>query len=759
MILFFIIACARFSLDSNQRTVKSIRFDGNGSPWSDTSDFNVRTAMLQKKNASFSFLDPKNRKVPLDPEVLRLDAWRIENWYAHNGYFDAKFLGWAIHKDSVNKTDVSIVGRLREGKPSNVRSVRVKGNAGLHNVKKWEALANIMVNERFTLEDAEYYKDAIMEKALNASFAYTSIEMDVDVWPKFCGSLNKNYNKCYAAQAWTGCQTAKIPRKKCLEIEQDFFDCGEDPVCLELLLIEHENLLGQPTAKHLVDITYHVNTGPSCRFGEIVFHGNTSHPLSPVIEKIQDSAGIYPGSSFNITKIYTAQERIYSLGLFSVVKLDPVLKNNNDVLPLHVTLNDSKVREVSLGGGVTLEDGNNGFYLSARYDHRNFLNNFSQIRWRNEIGLSSDGDVEGDDYLADILFKRTPTADLSLLIDFPYLNHSNWFLGLDLGYSLQVESNIEERFGDRYRSSVPRISPTLRRKFPLRIGLLKNFELALSYSYALYRFIAPSSSSLAILFFERDRLSLVENYSLSYITQQFIFEGRDDPLYPKNGFYSMLAFSEAGKIFGGTHDYWRLDTDLRYFFALSNLFSAKWGSKISLRRHLMKRNLYIGDPKGVLAFRLSGNFIFPYWDGEFGQSPAPLTERMFLGGGTTLRGWANNSVGPYECELQDCSPENITDSTGITFIGGDASLLGGVEFRRYWESGVGIALLYDVGQVWGLPSNIRFDTLQQSVGFGLRYKSPIGPIRIDYACRIDPYPYFGEWDNLCRAHLALAESY
>ena len=76
--------------------VKSIHFDGNGSVGSGRSDFNLRSAMDQGQNANLWWVKPRQRRVFLDRETLELDAWRLETWYAHQGYFDATFRGWDV---------------------------------------------------------------------------------------------------------------------------------------------------------------------------------------------------------------------------------------------------------------------------------------------------------------------------------------------------------------------------------------------------------------------------------------------------------------------------------------------------------------------------------------------------------------------------------------------------------------------------------------------------------------------------------------
>ena len=76
--------------------VKSISFQGNSGYFGDVPDSALREAMEQRQSAGMWWLDPNERAVTLDRKALSKDAWRIETFYANNGYFDAKVRGWDV---------------------------------------------------------------------------------------------------------------------------------------------------------------------------------------------------------------------------------------------------------------------------------------------------------------------------------------------------------------------------------------------------------------------------------------------------------------------------------------------------------------------------------------------------------------------------------------------------------------------------------------------------------------------------------------
>jgi outer membrane protein insertion porin family len=124
----------------------------------------------------------------------------------------------------------------------------------------------------------------------------------------------------------------------------------------------------------------------------------------------------------------------------------------------------------------------------------------------------------------------------------------------------------------------------------------------------------------------------------------------------------------------------------------------------------------------VLSFRLMGGYAFG-WDDD----PVPLFERFYLGGSNSLRQFKSLQVSPR-------------DSSG-TRIGGNAELLGTIEYQIPLFFGIKAAIFYDVGNVWGPDisggSKIDITDLRHGVGAGFRWNSPFGPIRVDYGIKLD----------------------
>lgn len=137
------------------------------------------------------------------------------------------------------------------------------------------------------------------------------------------------------------------------------------------------------------------------------------------------------------------------------------------------------------------------------------------------------------------------------------------------------------------------------------------------------------------------------------------------------------------------------------------------------------------SPSTILATRIHGGTIM-----NVAQDSLPQNIRYYLGGTSSVRGWSRNQLGPKRV---------VNDSTG-TFerfapVGGRAFFGFNAEIRQELNSfirGFGIALFVDGGQVWSDPGMLDERPIQFGVGGGLRYRSPIGPVRVDLGYKVNP---------------------
>lgn len=196
-----------------------------------------------------------------------------------------------------------------------------------------------------------------------------------------------------------------------------------------------------------------------------------------------------------------------------------------------------------------------------------------------------------------------------------------------------------------------------------------------------------------------------------------IQDRRDDPTNAHRGIYNSLDMGVAYRYFGGNKNFTR-------FLGRNSLyktFHTDW---------VIASNTQLG------------------WIRPFSSTPGidpfdyiPIAEHFFGGGSTSHRGFPDNQAGPRD------------PKTGFP-LGGDALLFHTTELRfPFLGENIQGVIFHDMGNVYKDLSSISFRVHQQNiqdfnymvhaVGFGIRYRTPLGPVRVDLAYSINPPTFYG----------------
>lgn len=192
---------------------------------------------------------------------------------------------------------------------------------------------------------------------------------------------------------------------------------------------------------------------------------------------------------------------------------------------------------------------------------------------------------------------------------------------------------------------------------------------------------------------------------------QGIQDTRDNVFSPTRGVFLSARMDQAGGVLGGSSDFFRGLLDFSGY--------RSWG-------------------KSVWAFRVRMGVIWPY-----GRSRSiPLSERFLLGGEGSLRGYDRYSLGPPD-------PRPNIGGSGTHLINLNLELR--YRLRSPWE----VALFLDSGDLENRASELRPERFALSWGVGLRYLTPVGPIRLDWGIKLrDRRP-----GDLGRVYLAIGHMF
>jgi outer membrane protein insertion porin family len=227
-------------------------------------------------------------------------------------------------------------------------------------------------------------------------------------------------------------------------------------------------------------------------------------------------------------------------------------------------------------------------------------------------------------------------------------------------------------------------------RLPQRRGLILRFSYQRTY---VFNVTAPLDEVD-----RRFRTSTSAGPSVSVVE-----DTRDDPLEPRRGRFVGADLQLSHAVFGG-------DGFLKSFLQAAGYRQIHSGVLLALSARL--------GVSRTLGARLPDRL--------------PLPDRFFAGGDNTIRGFKLDTAGPLEV--------SISDPGKLIPTGGNALLLGNAELRFDAGKRFSVAVFSDSGNVYRLVSDLSLDAVRYTAGLGLRYRSALGPMRIDWGYKLDRRP-------------------
>jgi translocation and assembly module TamA len=436
--------------------------------------------------------------------------------------------------------------------------------------------------------------------------------------------------------------------------------------------------------EHGAVVRYKVEAGPRFRFGPVLVSGAAAVSRDRIRELATEE--IHPGDFYSEAKLSQAQSKVFAMGVFGGVR---VTRGQPDtergIVPVVVAVREAPFRSVRVGPSLGVVS-NSRIDLSALvgWTHRNFLGDLRKLDLSLSVGYA---------WVLGPSPKEGPIGTAAAELTQPRMLHL-WGRPVDLSTRVELERGVEQAYdywAERFRFGLP-------------VHLTRRITFVPSYNLAVYELANQAGFNANDPTAKNPILqSCVGDICLlSYLEQRIEWDGRDDPVNTRRGYYASFSVQEGGRVGGYGYQYLRFLPELRGYLPLGETT--------------------------VLAGRARLGAFIPV--GESGDPP--IVARFQSGGSSAMRGYSLGRLSPM-----------FRGTDGWVPVGGNGLAEYSLELRFPVRGNLLGAAFTDaayVSQPSAVPDAYRdaFSParLQWAAGIGIRYRTPIGPLRLDLAARL-----------------------
>jgi outer membrane protein assembly factor BamA len=471
--------------------------------------------------------------------------------------------------------------------------------------------------------------------------------------------------------------------------------------------------------RHVASVRFVVEEGPQVRVGRLVVTGHHRIRESVVLRQLSLSEG----DVVDPEQLARSQAALLRLNVFRSVSLrmqDPdVPQRTKDVA---VELVEGPWAILSNGIGFSIANGPR-----------------ASLEW-----------TQPD------LLGRALELSAHAKVNYPLVTFRPDLAGKDFGQRIEAHGDVGLRAPGLPLVSVPGAARTgvaadilHRRAYDLRresalagvdMGLLSRVTASLQYDLEVDDISKNSTSGYPLTQAEIEQLRYSQGTTtLNVLRPTISFDYRDNSVNPHQGWYGTAWIEWAHSL--GTQDQ-------RVLFGLLP------GTEYSTNELKTQLSASTYLPVGATVLALGARFgrIIPLTD----ESQTIIPRRFFLGGASSMRGYAEETMIPEDlrkpllaaakaCQVGGPTDPNCTDNGRRILAGeqpvsdgGGAFVLGKVELRVPLRGSLEGALFSDVGNLWNDARNaMRLQDVRMTLGFGVRFVTPIGPAALDVGFNVN----------------------
>jgi outer membrane protein insertion porin family len=664
--------------------VHQVKFEGNEEIATDdlTKDNNIEVRQYQI----------------LDQEAVRRSVKKVQDKYIEKGFFLAE-VSSRIDQKPNNEVDVVFV--VSEHAKVMVKEVRFVGNKSItaaelkgQMVTTEGNLFSFFTSSGTYREDAFQRDDYILQSMyydrgfINVKFGKPAIELSPDkrfIFITFLIDEGEAYNVGKIDVGGDLLESKEFLMTKIVLKPGDRFNrsqIGKDITALADVYKDkgyaYANVApatGMDVAKKTVDLTYEMQKGNLVTIERIEVVGNSKTRDKVVRRELR----IEEGQLYNATQVKISKQRVSALGFFDGVEINQRRGSSDDKMVLEVSIKEKLTGTFQVGFGFT---GGESFFGTA------------QVSQNNLLGYGTTGSLSLQ------LSSIRQLVQISYLD--PYLFDTFWTGSVDLYRSQLIYTGFQRNtIGGALTTGYDLTNFAHKGDWT---HWLEDFHIFLTYTLEHLDVLATGTSS-----------QLLANQFVSGLTSSvrlsFNYDRRDNRLFPTEGHLESGSAEFASSLLGSENLFQRYRMIERRYFPLGNGMVFKFNINLG----------YIRSTDPI-------------------DHPLAISEKFFEGGINSLRGYNLYSISPYKAIASQLSPTaGIVDFA----IGGNKELITNWEFEFPLVEAAGVrgVAFYDAGNVYGENENLfQHNTsaggalplgLFHSVGAGVRWFSPLGPLRFE----------------------------
>jgi|GEM_PF-3422508 len=391
---------------------------------------------------------------------------------------------------------------------------------------------------------------------------------------------------------------------------------------------------------------------------------------------IEENLYFQEDDPLSLRKISESQSRLYSLNIFDRVEVDiPRPDSLQKFQTVLIKLTESKPYTISYGVGYQSFDRLRGTFALS---NRNLFGTGRTLALNLRAGFREGRALVT--YIDPHLFFRRLTNDVTVFGEY---GERTSFSFQSVGASIQFEKKLS------------------RERAYLEVGEIPEPLKSVFFRYAFEDIDTnfPDSNGMVPIISPQDRPFLAIH--ISSLSTGLARDNRDNAIDPVQGDYISSSLQFSSSILGSGTDFVKTFNQFQYY--------------IPWRRTVI-----------AMSYRLG--LAWGFRDTE----ELPLSQRFFAGGGRTIRGFAQDTAGPLVYQQNENG-----DLVDPQPSGGNMLTILNLEYRFPVYGAVGAVIFLDYGTVFPEVSAFTLSEMRESAGIGIRYKTPIGPLTVDWGHKLD----------------------